>query len=708
MRFIVLLLIISTSAWGQYAYEADFSIPVSNADDELLAQPWAGGLNAVQLNKLDINNDGIEDLILFDRTANKIVTYLVQEQQYVYSPAYETYFPADLANFLVLRDLNGDGRKDIFTGNPFGIKVYLNTSTGDTPDWQHLPFQNSNVILTTGFSGKTNIQLQADDVPSITDMDGDGDLDILCMNFSGNGKIEYHKNVGSNAAPDFVRITQAWGGLTECGCGEFAFNNMSCVSNGRVQHAGGKFLLALDVNDDSEMDLIFSESECDKLYLLINEGTSENAIFTQATVFPDNLKDNGVYPVAFYEDLDFDNIKDLIVSPGVFERSDDVTDFSTSLQHYKNIQSNNNPLFAAPADFLQNKMIDVGENACPAFFDYDGDGDDDLFIGSLGIQQGGLFRATLSLYENTGSQQQPVFKLATTDFANLSIYEVYNLKPQFADINQDGAIDLILTATNQSGQTLLHYMLNNSTFSLSLQGGLVATNLSVFFNENIHIYDINQDGLPDALVGRANGAVEYWRNNGSAAAPSWLRESTAFLGIGQSFLRQNPSILISDLNNDAKQDLIIGLQDGTLQILADFASAVNFDNAEKELTFNPLSRQFEVRNFGGPVWTSSLSTTTQNYLVIGNHLGGLQLIRAKALENNFSVFPNPASKHQSVFIESTTAGVVQIYSAQGQFISSTSTQKGTSELSFAMLSAGVYLLRFSGGGSTITRRLIIY
>ncbi|GCC52640.1 T9SS C-terminal target domain-containing protein [Chryseotalea sanaruensis] len=707
MRFIALLLIVSTTAWGQYAYEADFSIPVRTVDDQLLAQPWAGGINAVQVNTLDINNDGVEDLILFDRTANKVLTYLVQNQQYNYAPAYETLFPNDLANFLLLRDFNGDGKKDIFTGNPFGIKVYLNNSSGDMLSWQHLLFQNSNVLLTTGFSGKTNIQLQADDVPTIADMDGDGDLDVLCMNFSGSGKIEYHKNVGTLNSPDFVRTTQSWGGLTECGCGAFAFNNTTCVSNGRIQHAGGKFLLALDVNADNQMDLIFSESECDQLYLFINEGTSENAVFTQAAIFPDNLKENGLYPIAFYEDLDFDNIKDLIISPGVFERSDDVTDFSQSLYFHKNMLSNNNPQFAASLNFLQNEMIDLGENACPAFFDYDGDGDDDLFIGVFGIQQDAVFRAALSLYENTGDQH-PSFKFVTNDYANLSTYKLYNLKPQFTDINRDGITDLVFTATNQDGQTLLHYILNNSSTALSLQNTITETSFTVFFNENIHISDINNDGLPDALVGKANGAVEYWKNNGSAQLPSWQRESTAFLDIDQSFVRQNPSILISDTNNDAKQDLIIGLQDGTIQILSDFNTAVSFDNAEKELTFNPLSRQFEVRNFGGPVWTSSFSTTSQNYLVIGNHLGGLQLLKAKTPENNFSVFPNPASKNQSIFIESTTAGVVQIYSAQGQFISSANALKGTSELSFAMLSAGVYLLRFSGNGATITRRLIIY
>ncbi len=115
--------------------------------------------------------------------------------------------------------------------------------------------------------------------------------------------------------------------------------------------------------------------------------------------------------------------------------------------------------------------------------------------------------------------------------------------------------------------------------------------------------------MPDALVGKANGALEYWKNTGGATNPAWQRESTAFLDIDQSFLRQNPSILISDLNQDTKQDLVIGLQDGTLQILSDFTTALNFQEAEKELTFNPISRQFEVRNFGGPVWTTAFSSS---------------------------------------------------------------------------------------------------
>ncbi len=370
----------------------------------------------MQVNKLDLNDDGVEDLILFDRTANKVLTYIAQGQQYIYTPEYEAFFPDDLANFLLLRDLNGDGRKDIFTGNPFGIKVYLNISDGNIPGWQHLLFQNSNVILTTGFSGKTNIQLQADDVPAIADMDGDGDLDVLCMNFSGNGKIEYHKNTGTLAAPDFVRTTQNWGGVTECGCENFAFNNTSCVVNGRTKHAGGKFLLTLDVNKDGQMDLVFSESACTKIFLLINEGTSENAVFTQATAFPDNLKTNGTYPVAYYEDVDFDNVKDLLISPGVFQRNDDVTNFSQSLHSHKNLLQNNNVQFAPPVGFLQNQMIDVGENACPAFFDYDGDGDDDLFIGTFGVQLDAVFRSTLWLYENTGNVQQPSFKFVTHDY----------------------------------------------------------------------------------------------------------------------------------------------------------------------------------------------------------------------------------------------------------------------------------------------------
>ena len=44
--------------------------------------PWAGGLNAAHHNTMDLNDDGKDDLVIFDRTADKVITFLNDNNQY--------------------------------------------------------------------------------------------------------------------------------------------------------------------------------------------------------------------------------------------------------------------------------------------------------------------------------------------------------------------------------------------------------------------------------------------------------------------------------------------------------------------------------------------------------------------------------------------------------------------------------------------------
>lgn len=717
IRLLLFLILLPGSVFSQFAYEIINTIPARNASTAL-SQAWAGGLNGVQVNKMDLNNDAQEDLVLFDRSANKVLTYLSVNNDYTYSPEYETFFPTDLNNFLLLRDYDGDGRKDIFTGNPFGIKVYKNTtSPNEFLTWEHYRFptpggSTSEVIITTGFSGKINLQLQADDLPSIMDMDGDGDLDILCMDFSGSGQIEYHKNVSTNSGtPDYIRITEEWGGLRECSCGVFAFTNESCTTTGRTQHAGGKFLLALDVDANGATDLLFSESGCDSLYLFTNEGTSENALFSTASVFPSKNASKGLYPTAFYEDVDFDNIKDLLLSYGVFERTDEVTDFSQSLQFFKNNGTTTQPQFSTtPFSLLQSDMIDVGENAVPTFFDYDNDGDEDLFIGSFGkLRSSGIFSSSLFLFENKGTQAEPNFESINEDYENLSDLNLYNLKPQFIDVSSDGKTDLVFTATNQSGSTALYYSKNTLQTGLQLETIVNPTGIAILFHENIHLTDVNNDGLVDLLIGKADGAVQYWKNTGSGNSPAWQLENNAFLGLGASTLRQNPSLFTNRLDENSEPDLVITDQHGVLRILSDFKLQGDFSNAEEELLYNSLTKQFENRNLGGRIWVTSYSHSSGNIsLFVGNMLGGLQVISSLRNENTFDVYPNPLTITQPLTIETLSAGTIQLFSTTGQILHHYAIAKGMTNLSLPVLQSGVYLLRFTSNGATISRRLVIH
>src|SRR5690606_22089379 len=119
---------------------------------------------------------------------------------------------------------------------------------------------------------KVNLQLQDDDLPAIADVDGDGDLDILNIQWAGN-TIEFHENLSMDNyqtcdSLEFVRVTRSWGSFRECDCGSFSFNGHPCPPNsgGRVKHAGGKSLLTSDLNGDQKQDILFTEAECTQIF----------------------------------------------------------------------------------------------------------------------------------------------------------------------------------------------------------------------------------------------------------------------------------------------------------------------------------------------------------------------------------------------------------------------------------------------------------
>src|SRR4051812_36937968 len=120
-RVLFVLFFIPFTSFAQFTYLLDQHVPVKDITGNTLTAPWAGGLNAAQYNTLDLNHDGQDDLVLFDRMANKVITFINNAQAYQYAPEYEGAFPADVSNWLLLRDFNCDGKKDIFTADVLGI-----------------------------------------------------------------------------------------------------------------------------------------------------------------------------------------------------------------------------------------------------------------------------------------------------------------------------------------------------------------------------------------------------------------------------------------------------------------------------------------------------------------------------------------------------------------------------------------------------------
>ncbi|HEY3405828.1 MAG TPA: T9SS type A sorting domain-containing protein [Ohtaekwangia sp.] len=728
-RILLLAFLLPAPLFAQFTYVLDNSIPVE-VDKVSLPMAWAGGINTAQYNTMDLNEDGKDDLVLYDRMATKVMTFLRVESTYQYAPEYEKVFPAEIENWLLLRDYNCDGRKDIFTGDIFGIKVYTNTSHDGNIAWEKFMFYNgvggakSGALLTKGLSPtKNNLQLQYDDLPSIVDADGDGDFDIFNMIYPNGNTIEYHQNMSvenyaSCDSLDFKRVVRNWGGVTECSCGTFAFNNEACNEGGRTEHAGGKSLLALDANGDTKIDIVISEATCSFLSLLSNQGDLTNPVISSASFFPQtNFVNFPIYPAVYFEDVDFDGVKDIIATPNIYAKTFFDTDLKRSNWFYKNTGTNSSPsLTFVEREFLQKGMIDLGDNSIPAFMDYDADGDLDMFVST---NTSDITVSTIRLFENTGTGNEPAFKLIEEDFLDLSSKAYYNLKIQFADITNDGKPDLVFTATwIFENVPRLGFIPNKSfngvSFSLNDINFITLPGYTMARNENVTVVDVNGDGKSDLLIGRSNGTLNYWKNIG---IQTYSLENEEYLGLVSSVLRQNLMCAAADLNGDGDQDLVLGDNTGQLRIVDNFRKAGTAETAAENIIWNARTQVYESRNLGGQVWptVANIFATRKPAIVIGNTLGGLTILRH---DNEgelpktplIDLYPNPLQKSKLLYVLADRPMEMQIFSVTGQILTQPVTVLANQPYSqdTSGFKAGVYIMRFTVNQNSFVRRFVVY
>jgi hypothetical protein len=679
--------------------------------------PWAGGLNAAQYNTIDLNLDGIDDLVLFDRTSNKINTFLADNGEYLYSPDYESFFPEGMSNWVILRDYDCDGRKDIFTSSSFGMTLYRNTSESDILTWEIA----ADPVTTLGTGSILPIKINGSDIPAIEDIDGDGDLDVLMFGFNGGG-LQYHQNfsmerTGECGLPDYERITTSWGKFSECGCGIFVFDKFGCKpSGGKQLHVGGKSLMAYDMDGDGDMEVVIGEEDCNTLYLFENKGTPIDPIMDSFTKFPNNTDPAEFisFPAAYLEDVTFDGIKDLIVTPNRSSNSTFLpSDFENSNWLYGNSGTNQVPNFQFNSrNFLQSSMIDQGNNSSVALTDTDGDGDLDMMVSSHGvIRPFSGYNSHINLYENIGTKAVPSFVLLTEDYLDLSSLQMSNMKLQIVDMNSDGKLDVVVAATlSASSNHLVFYFLNNSSSGIDITNQppqIITLNPRILSFDNPLFYDVNEDGLIDLLMGKNNGNLFYYENTGTKELPFFPLVTESFYGIGQSFTQRNLIPVIGDLDADGNMDLVTTDGNGTLTIYDDFENNMTAPlEGISNNYYNTLTQDIGAFSLGVGARPSiaDLRNSGTPFIILGTAQGGIQVlgnVESLPPQNDkgdlLSLFPNPGnifSNDGVIQIASKEPLEVSIISILGQevFPSTPITPSKNLSLSIASLPIGMYLV----------------
>lgn len=720
----VLLFFLAQSVFSQ-TYIIDESVPVKVGDKYLL-NAWSGGLNSGQYSTMDINFDGTEDLVVFDRTSSKISVFINENNQYKYHPEYAAHFPSGIKNWMLLRDYDCDGRKDIFTSDPLGIRVYVNESTAERVKWRLFNSRapQPSPLLTKGFSASPiNIQMNSSDIPSIDDVDEDGDLDILLFRFSSVSTVEFHKNLSvertaSCDSMQFERVTQAWGEFQECGCRNFAFNGQDCPSGGRTEHQSGKSLLTLDLDGDGDHDALVGEEDCGFTHELLNVGTKDEAAMNKVSIdFPSTEESivMNIFPATYYEDVDFDGVKDLIVAPNVATNVGYGVDFSRSSWFYKNNGTNNNPSFSrVQFDFLQEDMLEFGENAVPAFHDYDNDGDLDMFVGST-LENSGRFSSSIRYYKNIGTQSLPEFTLEDEDFLGFSNIGAIGYKPKFMDINNDGQMDLVFSATQTSSfTTSIYYLLGKNT-ATKFDANIIQLFGFIGTDENFKLYDVDSDGELDILLGRSTGRVEYYRNLGNLEQPNFVVEDQSFYNLDFSPMRQNSSIEITDFDVDGSADLLIGDARGNLTLYNDFLS--NLENpleGQTELVF--LNDSLSAFNFGSRITPVAVNLFNESKpaIVIGTGQGGISILRNQSASSNpgngnIGLYPNPIRTDQLLTVRSKQSYLANVVTTSGQVVLKNIQLVANEDIfiNVSVLKEGLYILSPVDGSKSDAVRFVV-
>ncbi len=700
---------------------------------QTLQNPWAGGLNAGQFSTMDLNGDGTNDLVAFDRTSNRVTTFLgdATSKTYRHSPIYEARFPS-MSDWMLLADFDKDGRKDLFTHTSQGVQVFKQVPIGGSWAWKlHKPLLNS-----VGFSGKINLLVVATDIPALTDVDDDGDLDIVTFELLGNF-LEMHQNMSMEryGVPDsleFVRNGICWGNFVKEHCNDFNLG-VDCGSvedlekqnnsGGRLMHAGNAILLQ-DLNGDGKKDLLMGHVTCDNVARLVNTGTNRVGNFTRFDVnYP--AKDPiefTIFPAIYSEDVDFDGVKDLLAAPNVYANEGNLMDFQSSTWYYHNAGTTTNPVFELKQkNFLQDQMIDVGEDAAPAFFDIDGDGDLDLMVGTGGTRGETGFRGSLQLFRNVGDAKVPRYDWAAAEYLNFSSdIQLTRVKPQWADFDGDGVADLGFSGVSFKGieyRYIPNRAARGQAAKLDMKEAVIVTlPPNVQSGDHPYFYDVDQDGDLDLIVGTTQGNIRYFQNTGNAQKPVYELKNENLGSINANFTGRFVSIAVADLNLDGQPDLLTTDQTGMVRISHGGAWG-QWSRRDSLLVQNGNTTY-------APNLGAYLHATVADYtgdgkpdVAVGTHGGGVRLLTnvlpvvvtgvEPILSHLFIVYPNPADDY--VQIHSGAAGLLDVISSGGRVLQENIQldQESETTLNTSHWPPGLYLFRARYGERQEVRKVVV-
>ncbi len=726
-------------------------------DGDTLANAWAGGFHTPQFSEADIDGDGYNDLVVYNRgilasnsTSNgfKLLVFknngVSGQSGYTHKPEWETRFPS-LLFWLKMYDMNCDGLPDLLSANQ---------AQGPFFNWYESKRDNDN-LLYFEYRDTVNTSLIFAPVgisrihyPGVGDLDRDGDPDFV--NFGDFGTFVLYNSTAvqtTGSCQDTVgyEIAQnCWGDIsltvtgvdTHAVC-PFKTDPLETSGNaGSARHNGGSVLI-IDLDGDGDDDALYTEIDKGRVFALYNEGDTSYAVIDYVD---ENYPSYDVpaalnyYPLPFAVDANNNNKTDIVMAPS--EPMNCISKNAVWL--YENISTNDSVILQLKqTDFIEDGMVELGIGAFPVFVDYNGDSLMDLVVGNQGYYRDSLIAtAQLALFLNIGTAEVPIYELIDDNWLNYADWYfvdakvVMALRPAFGDVDSDGDLDLFVGDT--SGYVTFFENLAGRADTIMNFAAPVLNYFDMYAGRSYSapfLYDVNADGLTDFLMGNRSGKVMYFENHGTTTAPSFdaIPTNPFFGGVDVStnfslFGYSGP--VITTLDSTGKLYLISGNEEGRI-----YGYEFNPDSIYSG-TFLQVFDSYSGIDAGerSAITVADVTNDGKPEMIVGNYRGGLEFYTlSDTIENILSVkapnqvnvglivFPNPTTGDITLSISGlnkSQPATVSITTILGKTILTNTIQPSqenwSGSVSFGQFASGIYIVNVSQGAVSKSIKLIKY
>ena len=441
---------------------------------------------------------------------------------------------ADRQNIPQVADLDCNGRLDLFLGRVEGSVARYEMEPYDAakgPRFALVRERFEDILILGGEAAPPpgpGPSMHGANTMAVVDVDQDGDRDILWGDFFEPGLL-WIRNTGTCASPSMRDTPVKFPVATPLATSGYNAPAVEDLDGDRdydmlVGVIGGAFNPALTSRDN--------------LYHL--EQTAPGAYAVRTRRFLDGL-DLGSETSAALADVDGDQDLDIIVGTKL-----DPDDRATAgLYLLRNSGSRAGPSFEAP----RRMAVAPAYHYAPAFGDLDGDGDQDMVLGT--------WRDAVPWYRNEGTQAEPRFVAA--DSALVRLTRGSHATPALGDLDGDGDLDLLVGEASGA----VNYYRNDGTpqaprYSLVSDEweGITGIRRSV-----PRPTDLDRDGDLDVVIGTEAGAPVVIRNTGSRTSPAFARDPGTIAWPAAS------APAFGDLDGDGDEDIVLGNAGGGLMFL---------------------------------------------------------------------------------------------------------------------------------------------